>query len=220
MHNEQNGTTAIINAKIFDGERLVDESAVVLKGQYIQSLGEGAPTGATVVDARGATLMPGLIDSHVHTDIDGLRDALAFGITTELEMQGHWTKKRRKDIAKRHDIADLRSSGMGITPPGGHPSQYMASSGSVLMKLFFHFPFVSTPDEAVKFVDKQVAGGADYIKIFIEDGTAVGFPGLKVTSDETLLAAVREAHLLGKLAIAHVTTFEGAQKAITGGVDG
>ena len=51
----------------------------------------------------------------------------------------------------------------------------MASGSNLLLKLFFRFPFVSTPDEAVKFVAKQVAGGADYIKIFIEDGTAVGF---------------------------------------------
>jgi imidazolonepropionase-like amidohydrolase len=220
--------TAITNAHVFDGERAIDEQIVVLDGAHILAVGGVVPAGATVFDAHGATLMPGLIDSHVHTDMNGLRDALAFGVTTELEMQGHWTAKKRKEIATRHDIADLRSPGMGITPPGGHPSQYMASSSNLLLKLFshfplklfFHFPFVSTPDEAVKFVSKQVRGGADYIKIFIEDGTAVGFPGLKVTSDETLVAAVKEAHRLGKMAIAHVTTHDGAETAIAGGIDG
>jgi imidazolonepropionase-like amidohydrolase len=164
--------------------------------------------------------MPGLIDAHVHTDIDGLHDALLFGVTTELEMMGRWSFKERKEIAERHDVADIRSAGMGVTPPGGHPSQYMKSSSNLLLRFFYRYPFVSTPKDAVKFVKKQVANGADYIKIFIEDGTTVGFPGLRVVSHEILHATVNEAHHLGKMAIAHVTTFEGGQKAISAGVDG
>jgi imidazolonepropionase-like amidohydrolase len=96
----------------------------------------------------------------------------------------------------------------------------MKSSSNLLLKLFFRYPFVSTPDEAVKFVNKQITNGADYIKIFIEDGSTIGFPGLKVTSNESLLAAVNETHRHGKMAIAHVTTVEGGQKAISAGVDG
>ena len=178
------------------------------------------PTGATVIDGHGATLMPGLIDSHVHTDMDGLRDALSFGVSTELEMNGHWTAKKRKEIAERRDIADLRSSGMGLTPPGGHPTEYMSPSNNLLIRLFYRYPTVSTLYESVKFVDKQIAEGADYIKIFIEDGTCIGFPGLPVLNDEILNAAVEEAHLNGKMVIAHVTTAEGGQRAIAAGVDG
>jgi len=212
--------TAINNARIFDGERIIDEKLILIEGEHILSVGGEIPTGATVVDANHATLMPGLIDSHVHTDIDGLYDALSFGVTTELEMNGKWSTSQRKKIAKRHDVADFRSPGMGVTSPGRHPSQYMKSSNNLLIKLFFRYPFVSTPEEAVKFVNKQVANGVDYIKIFIEDGTTVGFPGLTVISNNILLAAVKEAHRLGKMAIAHVTTFEGAQKAISAKVDG
>ena len=212
--------TAIKNAHIFDGERIIDDKLILIEGERILCVGGEVPTGATIIDANNATLMPGLIDSHVHTDIDGLHDALSFGVTTELEMNGKWSFNQRKKIAKRHDVADLRSPGMGVTPPGGHPSQYMKSSNNLLIKLFFRYPFVSTPEEAVKFVNKQVADGADYIKIFIEDGTNVGFPGLTVISNDILIASVKEAHRLGKMAIAHVTTFEGAQKAISTGVDG
>jgi imidazolonepropionase-like amidohydrolase len=212
--------TAIKNVHIFDGENIIDDELILIEGEWILSIGGVIPTGATVIDAHNATLMPGLIDAHVHTDIDGLHDALLFGVTTELEMNGKWSSNQRKKIAKRHDIADLRSPGMGVTPPGGHPSQYMKSSNNLLIKLFFRYPFVSTPDEAIRFVNKQVSNGADYIKIFIEDGTTVGFPGLTVISNNSLLAAVKEAHRLGKLAIAHVTTLEGARKAISAGVDG
>jgi len=212
--------TALKNVHIFDGENIIDDKLILIEGERILSIGGVIPTGAIVIDGNNATLMPGLIDSHVHTDIDGLHDALLFGVTTELEMNGKWSSNQRKKIAKRHDVADFRSPGMGVTPHGGHPSQYMKLSNNLFIKLFFRYPFVSTPDEAIKFVNKQVTNGADYIKIFIEEGTTVGFPGLTVISNNTLLAAVKEAHRLGKMAIAHVTTFEGAQKAISSGVDG
>jgi imidazolonepropionase-like amidohydrolase len=212
--------TAITNARIFDGESVIEDKIVLIDGGHINNVGGVVPPGATVIDAHNATLMPGLIDAHVHTDINGLHDALLFGITTELEMMGRWSFRERKEIAGRYDVADIRSAGMGVTPPGGHPSQYMKSSSNLLLRFFFRYPFVSTPEEAVKFVNKQVANGSDYIKIFIEDGTTIGFPGLKVTSNEILHAAVNEAHRLGKMAIAHVTTVEGGQKAISAGVDG
>ena len=218
--HQTNTLTAITNARIFDGERVIDAQTVVIDGAHIQSVGGSVPDGATVIAAQGSTLMPGLIDSHVHTDMDGLRDALKFGVTTELEMNGHWSARQRKEIFERNDIADLRSPGMGLTSKGGHPTQYMSSSSNLLIRFLFRYPAVSTPDEAAKFVARQVAGGADYIKIFIEDGSCVGFPGLPVLDDETLLAGVKEAHRLGKMAIAHVTTLEGGRRAIAAGVDG
>jgi len=69
-------------------------------------------------------------------------------------------------------------------------------------------------------VSRQVSRGADYIKVFIEDGSCIGFPGLPVLDDATLTAAVKEAHRHDKLAIAHITTTEGARRAIDAGVDG
>ena len=213
-------TTAITNAKVFDGENILADSTVVIKGANIQAVGGAVPSGATVIDGHGATLLPGLLDAHVHTDMDGLRDAVKFGVTTELEMNGRWSAKQRKDIAQRNDIADLRSPGMGVTPKGGHPTEYMRSSSNLLIRFFFHYPFVNTPVEAVKFVDKQIAQGADYIKIFLEDGSCIGFPGLPILDDETLKAAVNEAHRHEKLAIVHATTAAAAQQAINAGVDG
>jgi imidazolonepropionase-like amidohydrolase len=133
---------------------------------------------------------------------------------------GRWSAKQRKEIAARNDIADLRSPGMGVTAKGVHPTQYTSLSNNLLIRLFFRYPSVSTPDETAKFVTRQMARGADCIKIFIEDGSCVGFPGLPVLNDDTILAAVKEAHRFDKMAIAHVTTFEGGQRAIAAGVDG
>jgi uncharacterized membrane protein len=81
--------------------------------------------------------MPSPIDAYVHTDMDGLHDALKFGVTTELEMMGRWSAKQRKEISERNDVADLRSPGMGVTPREGHPTEYMSSSnnGSITLKI-------------------------------------------------------------------------------------
>jgi imidazolonepropionase-like amidohydrolase len=220
IQNNSDGFTAITNAHIFDGERVIEDQTVVIAGANILAVGSLLPAGAAILDAHGATLLPGLIDSHVHTDMAGLHDALLFGVTTELEMNGHWSAKQRKEISVRSDIADLRSPGMGVTAKGGHPTQYMSSSSNLLIRFLFRYPSVSTPGEAAKFVARQVAGGADYIKIFIEDGSCVGFPGLPVLNDKTLLASVKEAHKLNKMAIAHVTTLAASQRAIAAGVDG
>ena len=213
-------TTAITGARVFDGDQVIEARTVVIDGSGIAAVGGPAPPGADIVDAAGGTLLPGLIDSHVHTDIDGLRDALKFGVTTELEMMGRWSARRRREIAERNDVADLRSPGMGVTPKGGHPTEYMNSSSNLFIRYFYRFPSVSTPGEAARFVSRQVSGGADYIKVFIEDGSCIGFPGLPVLDDATLAAAVKEAHRHDKLAIAHITTAEGARRAVDAGVDG
>ncbi|PJZ25951.1 imidazolonepropionase [Leptospira hartskeerlii] len=211
---------AIINANIFDGEDLIKDHTLIIKGNRIHSIGGNIPEGANIVDAKGGMLLPGLIDSHVHTDIDGLHDALLFGVTTELEMTGQWMFWERWQLANRNDIADMRSAGMGITPINGHPTQYMKLSSNWFLKTFYRYPFVSTPEEAIKFVDKQVEEGSDFIKIIIEDGDTVGTPGLPVIDDATLVAAVNAAHRRGKMAIAHVTSIAGGRRAISAGVDG
>src|SRR5262245_45458484 len=60
----------IKNARLFDGksDKLVDDTTLVIVGNKIDKLGKNisAPAQATVIDAGGRTLMPGLIDAHVH----------------------------------------------------------------------------------------------------------------------------------------------------------
>jgi Imidazolonepropionase and related amidohydrolases len=240
---ETHGLTAIINARIFDGEDIIDAQTVIIDGEIITAVGGEIPHEAKIVDAKGCTLMPGLIDAHVHTSEEGLRDALKFGVTTELEMMGGFTKKsREKDLEGINGIADVRSAGMGVTAPGGHPDELMPGEGIpefVLKKMakmteeekaaFLEShapkhdekaPTVKTREQSVEFVDKQVAHGADYVKIMIEDGDVLNAPGLPVLSDDILKAAVDEAHKLDKITVAHVLTADSSKTAINIGVDG
>ena len=216
--------TGITNVRIFDGEEVISERTVVLNGGLITAVGGPIPADAAIVDGGGGTLLPGLIDSHVHTDLTGLHDALAFGVTTELEMQGHWAAKKRREVSDRQDVADLRTSQMGVTAKGGHPRQYIAASRNPLVRILakapFIFPSVANPDEATRFVNQQVKRGADYIKIFIEDGSHIGYPGLPVLDEPTLRAAIDTAHAHHKLVVAHATTADGARQAVSYGADG
>ncbi|MFD1906371.1 hypothetical protein ACFSQ7_24000 [Paenibacillus rhizoplanae] len=131
-------------------------------------------------------------------------------MTTELEMNGDFTKKRARDSVEKNvnDVADVRSAGMAITAPGGHPDELLPDGDEIpefvlkeleklseedresMLAAYAHdheeIPQVTTVEEAVKHVHTQVENGADYIKIMIEEGTVMGAPGLPVLSDEIL----------------------------------
>lgn len=171
-------------------------------------------------------MLPGLIDAHVHTDLGALRDALMFGVTTELEMFGQWTPAQRREVAERDDVADLRTSMLGVTAPDGHPFALMkiaeerALGAGQVPHAHPRGQGVSNPDEAAAFVAAQIAAGADYVKVLIEEGDVLGVPGLPVPSQDTLRGGVDEAHRQGRLAIAHATTAAGVRLALATGVDG
>ncbi|MFB7457066.1 MULTISPECIES: amidohydrolase family protein [unclassified Streptomyces] len=220
--------TAITHARVFDGERVREESTVVLDGPVIAAVGGEVPAGAEIVDARGATLLPGLFDAHTHTSEEALAFALRFGVTTELEMQGAQTRPRRAHIEQNDAVADVRSAGFGITPPGGHPSELFPEgkrpggdgdpapghADDLVM------PFASTPEEAIAFIPKLIESGSDYIKFMVDDGTVEGHPGLPCLDQATLNAGVAEARRRGMLTVAHALTLDATRMAVEAGVDG
>jgi imidazolonepropionase-like amidohydrolase len=242
----RNKKTAIINTNVFDGIELLGIKTVVFQDGNITSISDNTPFDAEIIDGAGTTLMPGLIDAHVHTSVEFLRDALKFGVTTELEMMGGFTKNGRETQLKNiSDIADVRSAGMGLTAPGGHPDELIPKGDGIpefVLKEMEKMseeekaafiaahqvqqheeqfgPDVTTIEGAIAFVHRQVDNGADYFKIMIEEGTVMNAPGLPMIKPEVLKAAVDEAHKLGKIAIAHVLTAEAAKIAVEVGVDG
>ncbi len=205
---------AITGARVFDGSRFLPPSTVVVTGGKITAVGPkvAVPAGAKVVDGKGATLLPGLIDAHAHSFGDGLTRALQFGVTTELDMFADPTFARamREAQAKGEadGRADLRSAGYMATAPGGHGTEYG-----------FPIPTLTGPKEAQAWVDARVAEGSDYIKIVLDDGKTYGFT-IPTLNRETVAALIEAAHRRGKMAVVHISTQADARFCLEAGVDG
>ena len=75
---------------MFDGERDLGIVRVVVRDGEISAVGADAeaPAGLTRIDGRGRTLLPGLIDAHVHAFGDAQQDMARFGVTGGLDMHG------------------------------------------------------------------------------------------------------------------------------------
>jgi imidazolonepropionase-like amidohydrolase len=201
-------------ARVFDGTAMIGESDVLVRDGKIAAVGKNLqiPAGVAVVDGRGKTLLPGLIDAHVHVFGDALKQALLFGVTTELDM--FTDAKMAADIKAEQaagrdlDMADLRSAGTLVTAPGGHGTEYGIK-----------IPTINGPEEAQAFVDARIAEGSDYIKIIYDDGRYLGL-SIPTISKATLQAVVAAAHRRGKMVTVHIGTLAGARDAIEAGADG
>jgi imidazolonepropionase-like amidohydrolase len=200
--------------RVFDGKSVLPVADVLVVDGRIAALGPEvkAPGDAVKIDGHGKTLLPGLIDSHTHIFPGALKQALAFGVTTELDMfsdpKADEELREEQSQGKGLDRADLRSSGVLVTAPKGHGTEYG-----------FAIPTLASPAEAQAFVDARIEEGSDYIKIVYDDGSTYGFH-TPTLSPETLKAVIAAAHKRGKLAIVHIGTLAGAREAIGDGADG
>jgi imidazolonepropionase-like amidohydrolase len=206
----------IHDVRVFDGEKVIEHRSVLIENGRISRVSgpDLKADNAEIIDGRGRTLLPGLIDAHVHvadnTD-SALGQALALGVTTVLDMFTALERlKKLKQIEADDppDIADVRTAGVGATAPGGHPSQMGGPP----------FPTITGPEQAQAFVDARIAEGSDYIKIIYDDLSWI--KKVPMISKETLAALVKAAHRRGKLAVVHVLTEQQAREAIEAGADG
>ncbi|MCX2946956.1 amidohydrolase family protein [Lentzea sp. NEAU-D7] len=220
-------TTTITGARVFDGEKTLGVTTVSIEDGKIVRIGGEVPSGSDVVDGTGATLLPGLIDAHVHTGPEALALALRFGVTTELEMQGVHTRDRRAGISENDAVADVRSAGFGLTPPGGHPSELFPPGFTPgdrggprgTGEPPFH-PDATSPEAAAASIPQLLARGSDYVKFMIDDGSVEGHPGLPMIDQATLNAGVAEARRYGALTVAHTLTLDATRMAVEAGIDG
>ena len=200
--------------RIFDGEKLLPAADVSVEKGLITAVGKNlkVAAGTKEVDGAGDTLLPGLIDSHDHVWGDALKQALFFGVTTELDMfsdpKFDADVRRREANGQNLDAADLRSSGTLVTVEKGHGTEYGIK-----------IPTLASAAEAQAFVDARLAEGSDYIKIIYDDGSAYGIKFSTLTKEE-LAAVIAAAHNRKKMAVVHIGSQAGARDAIEAGADG
>ena len=205
---------AVRNVRVFDGGQTLPKTTVLVQDGLIKAVGTDVmvPNGVPVVDGTDKTLLPGLIDAHVHTYGSSRPDALRLGVTTELDMFTDWhflaDARRQRESLARATQADLWSSGMLATAPGGHGTEY----GVPVTPL-------TSPDQAQAWVDARIAEGSDYIKIIREDGSEWGAT-IPTLSDADVAAVIAAAHRRGKQAVIHVAKLDDARMAAAAGVDG
>lgn len=203
--------TIIHNARIFDGEQVIEADEVLIVHDTIAEVGRdlARQPADQLIDAEGGMLLPGLIDCHVHTFSPAmLEQTLIFGVTTNLDMfmPVEFARAMRASPSPNH--ADFLTAGTLVTAPRGHGTQFGLP-----------IPTIETPEQAQEFVDDRVDEGSDYIKIVYDGGR--GWGGSIPTLDQpTLKAVIDAAHARQKLAVVHVHDQKAAFEAIDAGADG
>ena len=138
---------------------------------------------------------------------------LMSGVTTIRTVGGlaDFDSRLRDEIAAGKRIGPrILAGNEGISVPGGHMAGSVAHA-------------VTSPEEAVAFVDKVAAENVDLIKLMITGGVldakAKGVPGELKMAPEIVKAACEEAHKKGFYVAAHVESTEGVRVALENGVD-
>lgn len=217
------GPVLYAGVRLFDGEAFSDGRDVLVEGGRISWVGPAgarpAPPGVRRVAGAGRTLLPGLVDAHVHLSATGappwrraLPDAAASarallfcGVTTALVAAGD----RDEDALDREGAAGatlaphLFRAGPGLTAPGGHPIPFIRAlvPWPISSLAAWVQPTAATPEEARAAVRRiRQRHGPPLFKIFYDDIP----PGAPRLSREALGAAIAEARAQGMRPVVHI----------------
>jgi imidazolonepropionase-like amidohydrolase len=223
---------------VLEGARLIDgtgrppiEGAVlIVEGDHIVAVGPAdktaRPEGAQVIDVRGRTIMPGIINSHGHLGLvvgkenraDGytrenvskqIEQYEQYGVTTMLSLGLNRDLVYELRDEQRHGKlpgATIFTAGRGLGVPRGFPPMPVAADQIYLPR---------TADEARANVRAMAAQGADIVKLWVDDGGGK-YPKMK---PEIYAAILEEAHQRKLRVAAHEFYLADAKSLIADGID-
>jgi imidazolonepropionase-like amidohydrolase len=230
-----------------DTGRLSTPGEVLVQGERIVEVGPSVthPAGAQILELGDTTLVPGLIDAHVHLFLHpgaedlqtvqesvpqrtiiatlAARDDLMAGFTAERDMGTEGAGSASTDVRNAIDKGlipgpRLRVSGNAVDILGGHED---AIGYNPAQRVLPNATYANNPAELVSVIRQQIKEGADFIKIY-ETGQDSFRNGQLSTpyqyTEAELSAAVAEAGRVGKRVAVHATGEPGALYAVRAGV--
>jgi imidazolonepropionase-like amidohydrolase len=233
-------------ARMFDARsgNMVPNPVIVVRGDRIAEVGGTAPSGATVIDLGSATLLPGMIDGHVHLNLNQplppARRALIALANAQVDLEAGFTTVLDMDSRGGFNTVEIRdaiNAGMFPGPRmqvvGQSINQRATAIYADTQSLRYYEGFtenknVNSPWLARAAVREAKLHGVDWIKIYTtqdfvgpvhmwrENATLVNSPSLTL---EEVEAIVDEAHRLGLRVACHTYGGEGMRSCLSAGVD-
>jgi imidazolonepropionase-like amidohydrolase len=230
------------------GKAVRGASTIVVEQGRIQSVQDGfvaPPAGAAAIDLRDKTVLPGLIDSHVHlaSDRGGEADLLAFvreepqmnaleaqmngmktlraGFTTVRNLGDDGATLALREAIKRGWVQGPRivDAASSISTTGGH----MDGRGGLNDDLVAHLPSPENLCDSVetcrKVVRRQIDRGADVIKFATTGGVNSGTGLATRMFEDEARALVQTAHAYGRKVAVHAHGADGIKLALRAGAD-
>jgi imidazolonepropionase-like amidohydrolase len=213
--------TAIVNANVVDVRdgRVVPNTTVVLREGKIASVGSGAASGLTVIDARGRYVVPGLIDAHTHiANLRAARTALESGVTTvrSAGVSGF------VDVGLRELVRKGSVAGPDVLAAGYHVRPQLAEDAFLVEPSLAAYldGGVTTPEAIRQVVRANLARGVDWIKTTSTEraGLPETDPRRQLYTDAEVKVMVEAAAAKGISVMAHAHGEEGALAAVQAGV--
>lgn len=235
-------TIIIQNARIIDatGSEPIANGTLIVEGEHITAVGPSdvvqAPMGddVQVIDAEGGTVLPGLMDMHVHIAGEMSIQERLEGFTPRVVTAHMLRVMATLEDVVRGGVTTLRDCGFphhGVFAlreainEGRCPGPRLFLSGRALCATGGHGASISVqvdgPAAVRKAARAETKAGADWIKLMATGGTST--PGERAQDVQLSLAemaaAVDEAHRRGKRVCAHCSCLEGARALLEAGVD-
>ena len=242
-------TVLLKPARVFDGEASHENWVVLVRGERIAAVGAAAeaaaPADAKIVELPGATLLPGLIDTHTHVLLHPYnetpwndqvaREPLA------LRTARATNHLRATLLAGFTTIRDLGTEGAGYADVGLKqavdqsiiPGPRMLVTTRAIVATGTYGPRGFAPewtvpqggeeasgvDELIRVTRDQISRGADWVKVYADYRWGPHREAAPTFSLEELRAIVDTARSSGRAVSAHATTAEGMRRAVLAGVE-